>query len=67
MKVVYALQDIPSSFPHAIFLAGPTPRDKDTPSWRPEAIHILEQLKYDGIVFVPEQVALFFLHSCIQM
>jgi len=37
-----------------VFLAGPTPRDKETPSWRPEAIKILKELKYDGDVFYPE-------------
>ena len=38
----------------AIFLAGPTPRDKNTTSWRNEAIKILEKLGFDGIVYVPE-------------
>jgi len=37
-----------------VFLAGPTPRDKETLSWRPEAISILRRLKYDGSVFYPE-------------
>ena len=35
-------------------LCGPTPRDKETPSWRPEALKILEGLGFDGHVFVPE-------------
>ncbi len=38
----------------SIFLAGPTPRDKDTISWRNEAIKILKNLGFDGIVYVPE-------------
>ena len=38
----------------SIFLAGPTPRDKNTISWRNEAIKILEKLGFDGIVYVPE-------------
>lgn len=50
MQVVFALQPLPKS----IFLAGPTPRDPSVPSWRPEAIRILEELKFDGHVFVPE-------------
>lgn len=54
MQIVYAKQDPPASWQHAIFLAGPTPRDPETPSWRPEAIRILEELGYDGVVFVPE-------------
>lgn len=40
--------------PQSVFLAGPTPRDKQTPSWRPEAISILKKLKYKGLVFLPE-------------
>ena len=38
----------------SIFLAGQTPRDKNTISWRNEAIKILEKLGFDGIVYVPE-------------
>ena len=38
----------------SIFLAGPTPREKDIISWRNEAIKILENLGFDGIVYVPE-------------
>ncbi|MCI8393962.1 MAG: hypothetical protein HFH86_00555 [Bacilli bacterium] len=38
----------------SIFLAGPTPRaDKDA-SWRTEACQILEQMGFDGVVYVPE-------------
>lgn len=54
MRVVYAKQEPPESWHHAIFLAGPTPRDPKTPSWRPEALEILEGLGYEGVVFVPE-------------
>lgn len=38
----------------SIFLAGPTPRSKEIPSWRKDAINILEQLNFNGIVYVPE-------------
>ena len=38
----------------SIFLAGPTPRDKDVVSWRREAVKKLEKLGFDGIVYVPE-------------
>ncbi len=38
----------------SIFLAGPTPRGKDVASWRVEAIKKLEELGFDGVVFVPE-------------
>lgn len=50
MKVVHVPELIDSS----IFLAGPTPRDSETVSWRPEALSILERLKYSGTVYVPE-------------
>jgi 8-oxo-dGTP pyrophosphatase MutT (NUDIX family) len=54
LKVVYAKEEHPTEVVKSIFLAGPTPRDKDTKSWRPEAIQLLEKLGYDGHVFVPE-------------
>jgi len=37
-----------------IFLVGPTPRESGVPSWRPEALRILERLGYAGLVLVPE-------------
>lgn len=37
-----------------IFLAGPTPRDRQTPSWRPDFIKVLEQKEFVCTVFVPE-------------
>lgn len=54
MEIVYAKQPFPKSWSSAIFLAGPTPRDKNTPSWRPEALRLLEESGYDGVVMVPE-------------
>lgn len=58
MKIVYSDEPLPSenacNFPHSVFLAGPTPRDVDTPSWRPDAIKILEKYSYTGTVYVPE-------------
>jgi len=38
----------------SIFLAGPTPRTDDIPSWRPEALDLLEQFGFKGSVFIPE-------------
>jgi|GEM_PF-443109 len=37
-----------------IFLAGPTPRDKDTVSWRNDAIETLNGFGFDGVIYVPE-------------
>ncbi len=54
MQVIYALEDAPNSYSKSIFLAGCTPRSAAVPSWRPEALEILEELGYDGVVFVPE-------------
>ncbi len=50
MEIIYAREPLPAS----IFLAGPTPRDAETKSWRPEALRILEELDFSGKVFVPE-------------
>ena len=56
MKVVYSNHKL--NFPleeHSIFLAGPTPRNSKTKSWRPEALNLLDSMNYDGTVFVPER------------
>jgi 8-oxo-dGTP pyrophosphatase MutT (NUDIX family) len=54
MQVVYSNQRPPETFTKSIFLAGPTPRSEDVYSWRIDALRILEQLNFDGVVFVPE-------------
>ena len=38
----------------SIFLAGPTPRSLDVETWRKEAIETLQNLGFDGVVYVPE-------------
>lgn len=38
----------------SIFLAGPTPRGENVISWRTEACKILEEMNYEGVVYVPE-------------
>lgn len=40
---------------NSIFLAGPTPRSTDIKSWRPEALKILNDLGFEGVVYVPER------------
>ena len=40
----------------SIFLAGPTPRSEDVPSWRPEALEILKAKGFTGNVFIPEDM-----------
>ena len=56
MRIVYSDNKITKDMfnKHTIMLCGPTPRTSDVKSWRPEALKILEDLKYDGLVFVPE-------------
>lgn len=55
MNVIYSDQDIPKHMPaDSIFLAGPTPRSSEVLSWRPEALEILDNIGFDGTVFIPE-------------
>lgn len=55
MEVVYTGDEMPESFTKSIFLAGPTPRNKEeVESWRPDALKLLEDMGFDGVVFVPE-------------
>ena len=39
---------------NSIFLAGPTPREEKVASWRVDAVKKLEELGFDGVVFIPE-------------
>jgi hypothetical protein len=59
MNIVYARQPLPparyGNVPNSLFLAGPTPRGKNIPGWRPEALRLLkDDLRFNGTVFVPE-------------
>ena len=54
MQVVYAQEPFPGTVTSSIFLAGPTPRSLSVPSWRPLALALLEEVGFDGTVFVPE-------------
>src|SRR5262245_1649635 len=53
MRHVYALEDLPDPCHASIFLAGPTPRDPVTPSWRPDALQLLAGRGYQGAVLIP--------------
>lgn len=53
MTINYSSQEVIKS-PKSIFLAGPTPRNNIIRSWRIDAIDILEKIKFDGVVYVPE-------------
>ncbi len=55
MEIVYAGEDMPEKVTKSIFLAGPTPRNRtEVESWRPDALQVLNDIGYDGVVFVPE-------------
>lgn len=53
MHVVYATEEAPEVVTKSIFLAGPSPRHPNHPDWRTDALGILEELCFDGTVFVP--------------
>ena len=53
MQVLYAHEKLESVPAQSIFLAGPSPRDKEHYNWRPEALKILEKAGFEGTVFVP--------------
>ena len=53
MQVVYVPDKPPETFSKSIFLAGPSPRGVKQANWRPQALKILEELGYDGVVFIP--------------
>ena len=57
MKLIYSSDPAYSECceEESLFLVGPTPRSKDVPSWRPDAIKALEELNYEGIVCIPER------------
>lgn len=55
MQLVFADQPVPTFVTKSIFLAGPSPRDKDVVDWRHEALSCLcsSSINYDGTVFIP--------------
>ncbi len=54
-KEIYALEEYEYGTSPTIFLAGPTPRDNNAVSWRPEMIECLRKHKFEGDIFIPEQ------------
>jgi 8-oxo-dGTP pyrophosphatase MutT (NUDIX family) len=52
--LVMTTEAFPAGFDSAIFLAGPSPRDEATPSWRPQARALLAAAGYQGLVLDPE-------------
>jgi len=55
MQVIYAGEEMPKKITKSLFLAGPTPRNREeVESWRPDALKILEDIGFKGVVFSPE-------------
>lgn len=54
MEPVYAREPLPTACRGSLFLAGPTPRRAEVPSWRPAALALLAARGWEGVVFVPE-------------
>lgn len=54
MKILYSDQE-QFTGGLSIFLAGPTPRKPEVPSWRPQAIEWLEKWDFTGTVLIPER------------
>ena len=51
-KTIYQLAD---AYANGVFLAGPTPRDDKTKSWRIEAIELFKKYGFGGTLFIPER------------
>lgn len=53
MNIIYSFEE-GTNAEKSIFLAGPTPRDEKTKTWRCDALKLLSDMNFDGDVFVPE-------------
>lgn len=55
MEIVYTGEIAPYKFKKSLFLAGPSARPgQDIESWRKDAIKILQDKGFDGVIFCPE-------------
>jgi 8-oxo-dGTP pyrophosphatase MutT (NUDIX family) len=57
MEIVHTGEELPTKIVKSLFLAGPSLRpgqEKEMVSWRKDALDILRDIGYDGVVFVPE-------------
>lgn len=55
MQIIYYGDEMPETFNKSLFLAGGSLRPgQEGTSWREDAIKILEDIGYDGVVFCPE-------------
>ncbi|CAF1639066.1 unnamed protein product, partial [Didymodactylos carnosus] len=62
MQLIFADQTIPRCLQKSLFLAGPSPREKDVHDWRRDALEFLQQAQYDDLtVFIPVPKERFYL------
>lgn len=53
MDIIYAQEPFPQTVTKTLYLAGPSPRTTTALNWRQEALQILNEKNYDGVVYVP--------------
>lgn len=53
MLIVFSDMFLPTEQTKSIFLEGPSPRSGDVVDWRHEAVEALEQLGFDGTLYIP--------------
>lgn len=53
MRLIYAQEPFPDFFQKSLFLAGPSPRDIEHHNWRQDALRILKDAGYNGVIFIP--------------
>jgi len=55
MKVLHSDEPNFDGSEPGIFLAGPIPRKVEVPFWRSQAVELLRELGFTGVVLVPER------------
>ena len=60
MQLIFSDMNMPSTVTKSIFLAGPSPRNRHAWDWRKDAIKILQEINYNGTVFIPAPQNLFY-------
>ena len=53
MLIIFSDQDLPKEQTKSVFLAGPSPRQCDVADWRHQALCALNEVGFNGTVFIP--------------
>lgn len=53
MQIIFAGEPMPTRVVKSLFLEGPSPRSHSTYDWKVGAVSELEQMGFDGTVFIP--------------